>query len=131
MDTMIVSHDIYVMAEDPAPGIVPKEALAKLKTCKTEADIAALYGMVYNKLFWDGDEIDDNPRKSSEWKAAVKNYKKWVSAEKTIRKKVIRMAKKQGAYIKGAPLCIALRDYMNQYGIQSRDGWWITPDNDE
>lgn len=31
--------------------------------------------------------------------------------------------------IKGELPCTALRDFMNQYGIQLRDGWWITSDD--
>ncbi len=132
--TLIIDEKTIVMAEDPLPNMSSDEVRLLFEKVDNNYDLALIYAVVFNKVGWDADDIDDYERGTPKYINFLNKFKKWESLLNEITDRVIIEAEKEKLLIskdKEKGLFFRLEPFMNKYGFINGNGWWILEEDEE
>lgn len=125
MRKMILEKDITVMYSDPESELTIEMADKAIAEIKTELELATMFAVVENKAWWIADEEYDFDEDTAEYRQAKEKREAWFSLAGKLRSRIFDILRAEGIEIPESGQIAVLSLFMNKYGIENAQGWWI------
>ena len=122
---MINNAKITIMGKEPSPELTIEAANKLYLALSTEKELADLFAVVENKVWWIEDREHDYNEGTEERKVASDATSNWFLLADKIRDSIFEIIRSEGVVIPKSKQIDVLELFMKRNGYSNRDGWWI------
>ena len=116
---------MYILTEEPLPGITASEFKAYFAEKQSEKDFADAYALLHAKFVWVEDEIYDYEEGTTAYEYACTVAEEWECLYDEYEQKILAILKSEGVSVPETGYIKVIKPFMARNGYDYRDGWWI------
>lgn len=120
-----LDKNITVMISEPGANLTIEIAQKFYREINSEQELANLYSVVSNKAWWLADNDFDYEEGTEQYKESHRITEQWFVLEEKLKKDIFKILRKEGIKIPKRGHIVVLEPFMQRYGYQNGDGWWI------
>lgn len=125
MGKLVVDKDTFVMCSEPSPDLTAEMVVKAIGEIETELELATLFAMVENKVWWIEDEEYDYDEGTIEHNQAKAKTDLWFALANDLKNKIFDILCTEGAEIPETGRIAVLEPFMKRNGFKNGHGWWI------
>ena len=116
---------MYIMGEEPMPGISPTDIKEKYSGLLTEHCLADAFAIASNKFWWVEDNVYDYEEGTPEYQAACEITDAWGELMDYYKSQIFTILQHEGVTIPETGQIAVLEPFMLRNGYLDGNGWWI------
>lgn len=116
---------MYIMGEEPLPGISPTDIKEKYSGLLTEQHLADAFAIASNKFWWVEDNVYDYEAGTPEYQAACDITDAWGELMDCYKSQIFTILQHEGVTIPETGQIVVLVPFMLRNGYLDGNGWWI------
>lgn len=116
---------MYIMGEEPMPGISPADIKEKYSGLLTEQHLADAFAIANNKFWWAEDNVYDYEEGTPEYQAACEITDAWGELMDYYKSQIFTILQHEGVTIPETGQIVVLVPFMLRNGYIDGNGWWI------
>lgn len=116
---------MYIMGEEPMPGITPADVKEQYSGELTEQELADAFAISSNKFWWVEDDVYDYEEGTPEHQAACAITDAWGELMDYYESQIFAILQNEGVKIPETGRISVLEPFMLRNGYIDGTGWWI------
>ena len=116
---------MYIMSEEPMPGISPADIKEKYSETLTEQHLADAFSIASNKFWWVEDNVYDYEEGTPEYQVACDITDAWGELMDYYKSHIFIILQREGVTIPTTGQISVLEPFMLRNGYINGNGWWI------
>lgn len=116
---------MYIMGEEPMPGIFPADIKEKYSETLTEQQLSDAFAIASNKFWWVEDNVYDYEEGTPEYQVACEIADAWGELMDFYKSQIFTILQHEGITIPETKQIAVLEPFMLRNGYLNGNGWWI------
>lgn len=117
--------DIVVMAEEPCKEITIESLVEKYTQAVSEKDIADVYAIADNKMWWTAFDLDEFEEETQEYRDVYEIFQALEQLTNKIQDAIEKIMISEGMDLSESGKRAMVVPFMERNGYCDGNGWWI------